>query len=60
MLIELPAKQLKGHFTYDDDGNLIMLRDIDADYAHEIQYDENLNLLSPDIKILKKEYLDEI
>ena len=37
-----------------------MLRDIDADYAHEIHYDENLNLLSPDIKILKKEYLDEI
>ena len=35
-----------------------MLRDIDADYAHEIHYDENLNLLSPDIKILKKEYLD--
>jgi hypothetical protein len=37
-----------------------MLRDVDADYANEIHYDENLNLLSPDIKILKKEYLDEV
>ena len=60
MLIELPASQLKGHFTYDEFGNFIMLRDIKSDYSHELYHDENLNLLSSDIKIIKKEYLDEI
>jgi len=37
-----------------------MLRDINGDYSNELHYDENLNLLSQDIKIIKKEYLDEI
>ena len=37
-----------------------MLRDTNGDYAHELHFDENLNLFSSDIKIIKKEYFDEI
>ncbi len=49
---------MKGHFTTDEFGNFIMLRDINPNYIDEAHLDDDLDLSSPDIKIIKKEYLD--
>ena len=49
---------MKGHFTTDEFGNFIMLRDINPVYNEEAHFDDDLDLYSPDIKIIKKEYLD--
>jgi len=35
-----------------------MLRDINPNYSHEINFDDDLDLDSSDIKIIKKEFLD--
>lgn len=58
MLIELPAKLMKGHFNTDEFGNFNMLRDINPLYIEEAHLDDDLDLNSPEIKIIKKEYLD--
>jgi len=49
---------MKGHFTTDEFGNFIMLRDINPIYSHEIHFDDDLDLRSPQIRIIKKEFLD--
>ena len=59
LLIKLPAKLIKGHFTTDEFGNFIMLRDINPNYNHEADLDDHLDLYSHEIKIIKKEYLDQ-
>ena len=37
-----------------------MMRDFNCNYQHEAHFDDELNLESPEIKVLKKEFLDEI
>ena len=49
---------MKGHFTADELGNFIMLRDINPAYIEEAHFDDDLDLFSKEIKIIKKEYLD--
>ena len=37
-----------------------MMRDFTCNYQHEAHLDDNLDLESPEIKIIKKEFLDQI